>query len=402
MPNATEVIHHPYAAPEGFASPQPPSHRASSVFFADVAAMRARDWRSKAGYTYGLHGTPSTFLLESRIAALEHGAHCTLVPSGLAAVAVVDIAFLASGDEVLIPSNSYGPNLTLAQAELAKWGIAHQTYDPMNPADLAAKISQATKLVWLEAPGSVTMEFPPLSQLLAIVREASLRRSAEREIITALDNTWGAGIAFNGFDFGTGDGADVVAQALTKYPSGGGDVLMGSVVTQREDLAHAVLGAHMRTGYGVSGPDVADVLKGLATIHLRYGAQDASARQLAAWCAGRKEFAQVRHPALVGAPGHEHWRALCTSLADPEGKAASIFSVVFQSAYSQAQVDAFCERLSLFKLAYSWAGPMSLVVPYDMRQIRSQWGQGCLVRFSVGLEEADLLQKDLQDSLLKL
>ena len=140
----TDLIHHPYKPPANFAAPQPGVYKASTVFFADVAAMRARDWKTKAGYTYGLHGTPTTFTLEERLATLEGGTECLLAPSGLAAIALVAFAFLKTGDEVLLPDNAYGPNKALANGELANFGITHQLYDAMNPADLAAKLSSRT------------------------------------------------------------------------------------------------------------------------------------------------------------------------------------------------------------------------------------------------------------------
>src|SRR3954463_14579383 len=146
----TDLIHHPYEPPAGFCAPQPGVFKASTVIFPNVAAMRARDWKFKTGYTYGLHGTPTTFMLEERIAALEGGKHCILTPSGLAAISNVMMSLLKSGDEVLIPDNAYGPTKALAEAELKNWGISHQLYDPMKPADLGSRISPKTRLVWLE------------------------------------------------------------------------------------------------------------------------------------------------------------------------------------------------------------------------------------------------------------
>src|SRR5436190_20462873 len=113
-PSVTELIHHPYRPPAGFEAVPVGVHKASTVIFANTAAMRARDWRSKGGYTYGLHGTPTTFTLEERIATLEGGKHTLLTPSGLAAIALVDMALLKSGDELLIPANAYNPNKELA------------------------------------------------------------------------------------------------------------------------------------------------------------------------------------------------------------------------------------------------------------------------------------------------
>jgi cysteine-S-conjugate beta-lyase len=395
----TDLIHHPYQPPAGFHAPQPGVFKASTVIFASVAAMRARDWKHKNGYTYGLHGTPTTFLLEERIAALEGGAQCVLVPSGLAAIANVGMAVLKTGDEVLLPDNVYGPSRALADGELRNWGIAHRLYDPLKPRELESLIGPRTRLVWLEAPGSVTMEFPDLPELVRICRR--------KGVLCAVDNTWGAGLAFSAFDLAPGNGealaADFSVHALTKYPSGGGDVLMGSIVTRDEKLHQQVKLTHMRVGWGVAANDAEAVLRSLPSLELRYRAHDRAARRLAQWCAGRDEIVQVLHPALEGSPGHAHWKALCGE----RDLAAGLFSVVFHDRFTTAQVDAFCDALKLFKLGYSWGGPMSLVVPYDIPAMRSAllgtWThKGVLVRFSVGLEDVEDLEADLEQALAAL
>jgi cysteine-S-conjugate beta-lyase len=380
----TQLVHHPYQPPAGFEAPQVGVHKASTVIFKNVAALRERDWRHKSGYTYGLHGTPTTFTLEARIATLEGGTECLLVPSGLAAVTVTDMALLAPGDEVLLPDNVYGPSREFARRELARWGITHRHYDPMDPAALAAMLQPKTKLVWLEAPGSVTMEFPDLPGLIAACQA--------RGVTTALDNTWGAGIAFDGFALGI----DVVVQALTKYPSGGGDVLMGSIVTRDPALHEKIKLTHMRLGVGVAANDAELVLRALPSIGLRYRAADAAARELAGWLGARPEVSKLLHPAFEGSPGHEHWRALTR-------EAAGLFSVVFDARYTAAQVDAFVDALKLFRIGYSWAGPVSLAVPYDLKAMRDVWVYGgTLVRFSIGLEAVEDLRADLAQALAAL
>ena len=379
----TGLIHHAYRPPASFGAVPPAVHKASTVFFADVAALRARDWRSKAGYTYGLHGTPTTFTLEARIAALEGGLYSVLAPSGLAAIALVNLALLQAGDEVLLPQNVYGPNKELARQELARAGIAHRFYDPLDAAALPGLIGPKTRLVWLEAAGSVTMEFPDVRALAAACRE--------RGVVCVLDNTWGAGIAFAAFECGV----DISMHALTKYPSGGADVLMGSVTTRDETLHQRLLATHMRLGFGTGANDAEFVLRSLPTLALRYAAQDAAARRLAKWWQGRDEIAQLLHPAFEGSPGHAHWAAHCSA-------AAGLFSVVFHARYAAARVDAFIDALRLFKIGYSWAGPMSLVVPYDLALLRGREaaaGQGVLVRFSLGFEAADDLIADCEQAL---
>jgi cystathionine beta-lyase len=398
MDKTTQLIHHPYQPPEGYSAPQPGVFKASTIFFPNVAAMRSRYVEDTSHqYTYGTKGTPTTFLLEERLSTLEGGKFCCLVPSGLAAITLVNLALLRAGDEVLLPANVYGPSKAMAQTELAKFGVQFATYDALNPSDLATKISPKTKLVWLEAPGSVTMEFPDLPALLRICKK--------HRVITALDNTWGAGLAFNAFEFDSCDGhwqgADITTHALTKYPSGGGDVLMGSVITRDEALYSQIRLCHTHLGYCVGVNDIETILRSLPSIGIRYKAHDQTARAVAAWCAARPEVVQVLHPALPGSPGHAQWQALCiTDLA------AGLFSIILDARYTIEQVDVFCDALQLFKLGYSWGGPTSLVVPYNIASMRGgDWPaalkSGHLVRFSIGFEAVTDLQDDLAQAFTK-
>ena len=406
MKPVTSLIHHDYQAPKDFASPQIAVHKASTVIFPNVQAMRERTWLDKKGYTYGLHGTPTTFTLEERICHLEGAQHAVLVPSGLAAIALVNMALLKHGDEVLLPDNVYGPHKAFAEGELRQWGISYQLYDPMDLADLSSRITSQTRLIWIEAAGSVTLEFPDVVEMVRLAQSKS--------VLTALDNTWGAGLAFAPFDLEPVQGAmslgvDISVHALTKFPSGGGDVLMGSVTTCNDHLAKQLKLSHMRMGLGVGANDAELVLRSLPSMELRYRQQDATARALTAWCLQQPAFAQVLHPAAVSSPGHAHWRRLCAGDQPAQGPvhsaglAAALLSLRFDPAISQVQLDTFCDSLRLFKLGFSWGGPMSLVVPYHLRELRLLSNepllQGGFVRLSVGLEAAEDLIDDLSQAL---
>ena len=390
---STQQIHHDFVPAPGFAAVAPPLHRASTVLFKDVAAMRASHWLDKSTYTYGLHGTPTSFTLEARLATLEGGTHAMLVPSGLAAIALVDQSLLSSGDTVLIPGNAYFPNKNLAAHELARWGIAHRLYDPMDPDSLRAALGPDVKLVWIEPPGSVTLEFPDLRGLVRTVRAHAPHATV------ALDNTWGSGIAFDAFDLDPGStpalGVDLTIHALTKYPSGGADVMMGAVVTRSQALHDQLALSHCRLGLGVGPNDVELVLRGLQTVALRYAAHDASTRRIAQWALGRREFARVLHPATPGSPGHEHWAAQCRA-------AAGLMTLVFDPAIGPDRIDRFVDDLRLFGIGWSWAGPMSLAVPYRPDSGRVGAYAGTLVRLSIGLEDADDLIRDLERALAGL
>lgn len=396
----TAQIHHPYVPPAGFGAIPPGVFKASTVLFENVAALRSKSWLDKSGYTYGLHGTPTTFTLEARLAALEGGTHALLAPSGLAAIALVNQCLLSSGDVLLLPSNVYFPNQNLALHEMAHWGIGHRFFDPMRLESLEQALGPDVALVWMEAAGSVTLEFPDLRAHVRAVRERAPRA------VVALDNTWGAGLAFDAFDLepGAGPGAelgrpgvDLTIHALTKFPSGGGDVLMGSVVTRSTPLYEKLAWTHSRLGLGVGANDVEFVLRALPTMSLRYAAQDAACRRIAAWAATRGEFVRVLHPAVPGSPGHEHWAGLCRS-------AAGLVTLEFDPAYTVAQVDGFVDALRLFGIGWSWGGPMSLAVPYQPEAIRGAGSayRGTLVRLCIGLESVDDLVADLEHALQRL
>jgi cystathionine beta-lyase len=380
----TSLIHSDYRAPEGFDAFPAAIHHASTVLFKDVASMRSGDWKRKNAYTYGLHGTPTTFTLEARLAEIEGGSHCLLAPSGLAAISMIDFALLKSGDDVLLPDNVYNPNRELGRWLSSDFGISARYYDPLVGAGIAELIQPNTKLVWAEAPGSVSMEVPDLP--------AICQAAHEKGVLVALDNTWSAGLALRAFDLGV----DIVMQALTKYQSGGSDVLMGAVITRDRAIHDRIALAHMRLGMGVSADDTYLVLRGLPTMKLRFDAHDAGARKVAIWLKARPEITKVLHPAFEDCPGHATWRR------DFSG-AGGLFSVLFDARYAEQQTDRFVDALELFGLGYSWGGANSLVMPYRIQAMRRDWQDGgVLVRFNIGLEDPADLIADLERAFARL
>ena len=382
--STTSIIHSDYLAPEGFAALPTAIHHASTVLFKDVAAMRARRWQDKSAYTYGLHGTPTSFTLEARLAEIEQGNYCLLAPSGLAAITLVDMALLQSGDDVLLPDNVYNPSRELGDWLARSFGISVRYYDPMIGAGIAEQILANTKLIWTEAPGSVSMEVPDIPAICTAAHA--------RGVLIAIDNTWSGGIVFSAFEHGV----DIIMQALTKYQSGGSDVLMGAVITKDRALNMRLQAAHMRLGFGVGMDDVYLVLRNLPTLKLRFNAHDASARKIATWLQTRPEISQVLHPAMADCPGHAIWKRDFTG-------AGGLFSVLFDTSYSEAQTDQFVNQLKLFKIGFSWGGAHSLCVPYRIQQMRSNWPhQGILVRFNIGLEDTDDLIADIEQALASI
>ncbi|MBB5399685.1 MULTISPECIES: cystathionine beta-lyase [Paraburkholderia] len=370
----------------GFESFSTPVTRASTVVFPDLAAMRALDWKNDAQWRYGLHATPTQIALAQRLAAIEGGNHALLQPSGLSSISNVYFGLVKAGDDVLIPDNVYSPNRDHGDWLARDFGITARYYDPLSGADIARLIQPNTRLIWIEAPGSVTMEVPDVPAITAAARA--------RNVFTAIDNTWSAGLAFRPFDHGV----DISVQALTKYQSGGGDVLMGATITVDRDVHVKLKAARMRMGIGVSSDDCSLILRSLPSMQLRFAQHDRAALSLAAWLKSRPEIVAVLHPALADCPGHEVYKRDFTG-------AGGLFSVVFDERYSAAQIDTFCESLELFSLGWSWGGAHSLAMPYDIASMRTaaEWPhRGTLVRFYIGLEDEADLRADIEQSLAKL
>lgn len=356
--------------------------RGSTTIFHNVESVRQRDWRDRSQYGYGLYGTPTTRRLEHKLALIEDGRHCLLLPSGLGAISLLLLALLKAGERVLLPANAYAPAIDAARLLEDKFGIQLALYDPLQPDSIA--FTDNTRLLWVETPGSVSMEVADLPALAA--------RAHQHQVLVAVDATWAAGIALPVFELG----ADISLQALTKYQSGASDVMMGSLVMRDSELYHHLLAMHMHLGFGVSPEDCNIILRSLPHYKLRYLAQDAAARSIATWLAQQPAVATVLHPALEHTPGHDIWRRDFSA-------AASLFSIILQPGFSQAQADACINRLQLFRIGYGWGGSCSLAMPYDMQRLRRNWPhQGQLIRLYIGLEERDDLIADLAQALSTL
>ncbi len=377
----TRLIHTDASVPEDFRSLAVPVYRGSTVVFPDSASTHTEWNQQEFGYAYGLHGTPTTLELAARIAELEGGTRTLLTPSGLAAIGVVDLAFLSAGSHVLIPDNVYSPNRILATKLLRRFGIEASLYPSEIGRGIVEHFRPNTHLVWTESPGSITMEIQDVPAIAAAAHE--------RGIPVALDNTWSAGVLFPAFDHGV----DVSVQAATKYIGGHSDLLLGSVTVRDHAYLDKLGEVRARFGMAVSPDDCSLALRGLTTLAVRLQHVEQSALEIARWLADRPEVQTVLHPALESCPGHELWKR------DFSGS-SGLFSLVFNPEFSGQQVRAFVDALALFQIGYSWGGVASLAVAYDMTHVRSRTNYGDrIVRLNIGLESTEDLIADLAQGL---
>jgi cystathionine beta-lyase len=357
----------------------PPVERASTLLNDDPAVMRDEG----PGPIYGIEDLSAARELRAALADLEGAADAWLLPSGLAAVTVPLTALLRPGDEVLATDALYGPTRRFLNRHLKPRGI-DATFHAADAsvADILAALTDRTRLLLIESPASLTFDLADVPALAAACRE--------RGVLTVMDNTWAAGLAFRPLVHGV----DVSVQAVTKYVGGHSDLLMGSIAVADRAVGRQISHTIEDLGWRVSPDDAWLALRGLRTLPLRYAEQARSALAVAEWLQARPEVARILHPALPWDPGHALWRR------DYAG-AASIFGVVMRGGSGDA-AHALMSALELFGLGYSWGGFESLIT-HETGQLAFRRFppalEGELLRLHIGLEDPADLIADLERGL---
>jgi len=359
----------------------PPVYHCSTVIFptVDVLLETRKDRASGAyeGITYGREGTPTTRALEEAMVALEGGYRAVTTSCGLGAIASALMAFLKSGDHLLVVDSVYGPARAFCEETLLKFGVQVEYYDPLIGADIERLIRSNTAVVYMESPCSLTFEVMDVPAIVKVCKKHNVR--------TIMDNTWSSPIGFHPL----AHGVDVSIHAATKYISGHSDLMLGVSICA-EDAFVPVKATASGAGYCGGPDDVYMALRGLRTLALRMKRHQESAMTLARWLQGRDEVEAVYYPALPQDPGHALWKR------DFLG-ASGLFGVLLKPCSDEA-VAAMLDHLDVFQLGYSWGGFESLIVPTYPKALRSNkdWtSQGQLLRIHAGLEDVNDLTDDL-------
>ena len=358
--------------------------RASSLVFDTVEAKKhATRNRANGELFYGRRGTLTHFSLQEAMCELEGGAGCALFPCGAAAVANTILAFVEQGDHVLMTNTAYEPSQDFCTKILAKLGVTTSWFDPLIGADIARLVRPETRVVFLESPGSITMEVHDVPAIVAAVRQVA------PEAIIMIDNTWAAGILFKALDFGI----DISIQAGTKYLIGHSDAMVGTAVANARCWPQLRENAYLM-GQMLDADTAYMTSRGLRTLGVRLRQHHESSLRIAEWLAQHPQVARVNHPALPGSKGHEFWKRDFTG-------SSGLFSFVLSKRLNDAELAEYLDNFSLFSMAYSWGGFESLILanqPEQLAHIRPDAEvdfSGTLIRLHIGLENVDDLQADL-------
>ena len=388
MHEETNIVHSGLHPERHQGAVNPPVFHASTILSESVAEYRRkrRDFQQEIpGTYYGRFGTPTLETLQEAIAALEGGHRTVLYPSGLAACAGALLAFLSSGDHLLVTDSVYGPTRNFARGLLKRFGVNTTFFDPLVGGAIESLIRPETRAIYLESPGSLTFEVQDVP---------AIAEAAHRHGITVIaDNTWATPLYFKPF----AHGIDVSVHSATKYVVGHSDAMLGVITCTKE--AWPKLKASTYEMGQTAGPD--DVYlgqRGLRTLAVRLKQHWENGVALAEWIARQPEVERVLYPALAGDPGHAIWKRDFTG-------ACGLFGVVLKEGVSDRALCALIDGLELYGIGSSWGGFESLIVPFDPRETRTatKWPHaGPCFRIHAGLENVDDLIADLEAGFRRL
>ncbi|ATG15042.1 cystathionine beta-lyase [Providencia alcalifaciens] len=363
----------------------PVIQRTSSVIFDSVEDKKhAVRNRANGVLMYGRRGTQTHFAFQEAMTELECGAGCVLYPSGAAAITNAIMSFINAGDHILVTGSAYDPTQNFCDKILTGLNVETNYFDPLIGDKIADLIRPNTKIVFLESPGSITMEVHDLPAIVKAVRQKS------PEIIIMIDNTWAAGVLLKPLLFDV----DISIQSATKYINGHSDGMLGLAVANQRCIETLRENSYL-LGQTADPDTVYMAGRGLHTLPTRLKQHEANSLTVANWLVEHPSVAHVFHPALPSHPGHAVFKR------DFSG-CNGLFSFQLISRLSPKQFSDFLDHFSHFKMGYSWGGFESLILGYqtedllNMRQYDYQPDSGSFFRLHVGLEHPQDLIDDLQ------
>ena len=364
-----------------------PVHRASTILSENLDGYVHRfDGDNRFNNViYGSTGTQNSRALAEAVAAVESGHRTVVTGSGLSAVTMAVSAVVRAGDHVLVPDSVYGPTRWFCAEILCRYGVETSFYDPAIGAGIAEAMRESTRLVYTEAPGSLTFE---MQDVPAIAKAAH-----ERGALVAMDNTWATPLYFRPLEHGV----DISIQAGTKYFAGHSDLVIGMITTATDELFKTIADQTFAFGDSASPDDCFLALRGMRSLSVRLERQSASAMKVARWLEARSEVKQVLYPALESDPGHALWKR-------DFGGASSLFGLAMHTT-DEAAVARMVNGFDLFRIGSSWGGYESLVAYNRMPIPRTivPWTETpFLLRMHIGLEDPDDLIADLEAGLGRL
>ncbi|WP_291964574.1 trans-sulfuration enzyme family protein [Maribacter sp.] len=331
--------------------------------------------------------TPNQEGLCKKVAALEHAESALIFGSGMAAVSTALLAFLNAGDHVVLQQTLYGGTYNLVNEEFSKYGIHYSFTEGWHADAFEAQIKENTKVIYIETPSNPLLTITDLEAVAAIAKKHG--------IITLIDNTFASPVNQNPIDFGI----DVVIHSATKYMGGHSDICAGAVASTAENIERIF---HLAKNFGGSLSDYTVWLleRSMKTMGIRVRAQNENALEMAYFLDELTDIEKVYYPGLPTHPEYD--------LAKKQMKGfGGMLSFELKENLDSSK---FQKVLNLIKPSMSLAGVESTVISPTQTshalmsaEVRAEQGiADGLIRFSVGIEEAEDLKEDILQAIAQI
>ncbi len=378
-------------------SANPPVTRASTILFNSMQEMYQHELKIKrhkkvSHYTYGRYGSTTTIELENILKELEQAYHVFLTGTGFGGIALALMSLCRPGDEILVSDNVYGPTKEISQELMKEFDIIAKFYNPVSIKDLREKITNKTKIILVENPGSNTFEFQDLSKITQIAKR--------KKILTLLDNTWGTPLYLKPLKIGF----EISFCSATKYYSGHSDAMGGSLAVNKK-VFKKIMFFYKLSGYRMSADEAYLVIRGLRTLDIRLKQHYENTKIVINFLKSQKKIKEILYPYNPSSKNYKLWKKYYSG-------STGLLSIVIKSK-KKSSVISFVNSLKLFGIGYSWGGFESLAIFQEIKSSKKdEYLKGrqfyrfkkdeFIVRLHIGLEDPKDLIEDLKQGLKKI
>lgn len=360
----------------------PPIIQTSNFACKTVEDMRQLLQHEAEAYFYTRGNNPTITMLEKKLAALEGAEHAIAFGSGIAAVSAAVLSQVNAGDHIVCVKKPYSWTNALMQRFLPRFGVEVTMVDGTDPDNYRHAIRSNTRLLYMESPNSFTFELQDIAVITALAREHNCS--------TIIDNSFASPLHQNPIKFGV----DLVVHSCTKYIGGHSDAMGGVICGRRETINKIFEREFMTLGAVLAPQDAWLLLRGLRTLPVRMERIAATTRKVVGWLEQQPQVERILYPFLPSNPQYELAQRQMTNNSGQ-------FSIALKTD-DLKKVDRFCDSLQHFLMAASWGGHESLIYPaaasYNSGNYKSSLNFN-LVRFYIGLEDADYLIRDIEQAL---
>jgi cystathionine beta-lyase/cystathionine gamma-synthase len=383
MDNISEILNLLGEEEKFYANPVvPPIYQTSNFYFKSVEELRSafRDEQSTSLYTRG--NNPTVDILRQKIAALANADDALIVSSGVSAISISLLANLTHGDHIICIQNPYSWTEKFCKAILSRFGIETTFWDGINANDLEGFIKSNTKIVYLESPNTFTFELQDLKAISAICKA--------NNVLTIIDNTYSTPIGQRCIELGI----DIELHSISKYINGHSDVIAGAIISNKNMIAKIFKSEFLNIGAVLSPHNAWLVLRGLRTLPQRMKAITETTRNVVEYLKSANWVKKVMHPSESDSPQY----LLASEQMNWYG---GLFSINLNTE-DVSKIDLFCNNLRFFKMAVSWGGHESLIMPCAAFYPKDYSGLRkypiSYIRLYIGLENSDTLITDLKQA----